>query len=383
MARNPRQHKYILVYPDHYVLDGQSIFTSIPITKALEAANPGTILLLNAGTYGPFGFKPSFGGEQYYVRTLQSTKDQPVVLRGLGNVRIESGQFGGCVSVLGFEAYVNFENITFFGPKDAAACILIDQLYNDSGIWKFVKSAFNFYNCHIDGGYDHITRTGTNSKWGVLTWGLSTFRWLGGSVKNIKYEHAFYIHTSFDPQGVIAIKNVLGRHLGRTFIQQTDRAIDSPNIFFSDLTDPSIWLPEGQNKWIVENNDVEDTGLNFWGGYALTFTGRHNGEVNILGNRCITGFNPELTQSIMENPDYAGYIAQGKPLYTGNLTILGLGQDHDKIPGFVQLPHKKANIVDNEFLIAPGFGDRENTQVACIDDLNFVGITLVKELIFL
>jgi hypothetical protein len=75
---------------------------------------------------------------------------------------------------------------------DGRAAIIIGKPLDPFFSYKF--TGWHFVDCEVDGGFDHGTQTGAETKWGVFTWAVDDFVWSGGSIHNIKREHAIYMH---------------------------------------------------------------------------------------------------------------------------------------------------------------------------------------------
>jgi hypothetical protein len=111
---------------------------------------------------------------------------------------------------------------------------------------------FNFLDCVIDGGYDHATGQGFDSKWGLMI-----HRWAGWAARctfrNIKREHGAYIHTPMSD--ILLYKNV-SENLGRTSYQfvgrRTEAGYADIELHVKDCTLKNPGLRDGGSSLTVQ-----------------------------------------------------------------------------------------------------------------------------------
>jgi hypothetical protein len=202
---------------------------------------------------------------------------------------------------------------------------------------------FHFVDCAIDGGFDHATGRGLNTKWGVWAHSLADFQFVGrtrpAEIKNLRNEHAFYLQNC---RGDVTIDNVRASRLGRTFLQVTARPGDGP---------------PGVGTVTVRNCVVEDAciaiGDDYKGGYAFTIAGRHTGMLIFENNRYRAGFVPALRK--LTRP--------GVPYGTGAFVSWdGFGQRNGRLV-----------LRGNDFELAPGCGDRPLVAIGGCTDVDIAG----------
>ena len=152
-------------------------------------------------------------------------------------------------------------------------------------------------------------------------------------IVDLRREHGFYLQNL---RGDVLIENVDAARLGRTFVQFTAREKQGP---------PS------QGSITIRNCRVEDcciaAGDNFKGGSAFTFAGRIDGTILVERNRYRSGFVPALR--ILTRPE--------SPYGSGALVAWDGGGGE---------PNGRLLLVDNDFEMAPGCGDRPLVSIgAC------------------
>ena len=295
-----------------------------PIAAALSRARPGNIIELMPGTYP--GFTIGFNKDKpWNARTSGGQPGQPVTVRGVGGlVRIRPADGSGdtiALSQARRNGHFRFENLEIIAGSRAAVMFFKasrDQVYD----------GFEFYDCDIVGGWDHVRKRGRNSKWGVWGHSLKNFVFAGRSrpatVTDIKREHAFYLQNA---KGDITLENIHAARLGRTFCQFTAR--------------PGDGAP-GVGTITVRNCRVEDAciaeGDGFKGGSAFTVAGRHTGTLIFEGNTYHAGLNPAV----------AKLTSPGRRYGTGAFVAWDGGG----------VPNGKLVLRGNTFAMAPGTGDR-------------------------
>ena len=207
-----------------------------------------------------------------------------------------------------------------------------------------VHEGFHFEDVDIIGSWDHLTRRGKKSKWGVWGHSLRDFQYRGVTrkpiIEKIRLEHAFYLQNL---KGDVLIERVRGRRLGRTFCQFTAREKDGA---------------PGVGSITVRECEVEDTGLSEWdghkGGSTFTIAGRITGPVLFEGNTYRAGFHPELRRLTRKNAPYS----------SGALVLWDGGE---------KVPNGRVTLRDNDFEFAPGCGDRPVVSVGGCREVLIVG----------
>lgn len=323
---------------------GQRITTAHPLARALEWAAPGARLTLQAGEYGSLGIGHA-STRPWNSRAAGGTKLKPVRVVGRGRVRIVAGDQPDAFTIHQQVpcSHVHFEDLEIHAGYRAG--VLFSDLADDDA-----HTGFHFYDCTIDGDFDHLTGEGTPSKWGVLGHDLEDFVFAGrnrrAKVHHTCHEHAFYLQS---PRGDITIEKVDGFELGRTFVQIVARERSGPI---------------GRGIVRIVDNHVRDAGIaardGYKGGSAFTFAGRLTGCTILLeGNRYRAGFRPELLRLRNKNHPY------------GTGALVAWDEGSDALNGTLVLR-------DNDFELAEGTGDRPlvsigaTRRVVIEDDNRFV-----------
>jgi hypothetical protein len=310
-----------------------------PIAAALRRARPGQIIEVMAGTYP--GFTIGFTKDKpWNARTSGGQPGRPIIIRGMGGlVRIRPTDGSGDTIALS-QAHPNghfrFENLELIAGSRAAVMFFKasrNQVYD----------GFEFYDCDIVGGWDHVRKRGRNSKWGVWGHSLKNFVFAGrtrpATVTNIKREHAFYLQNA---KGDITLENIQAARLGRTFCQFTAR--------------PGDGAP-GVGTITVRNCTVEDAciaeGDGFKGGSAFTVAGRHTGTLIFENNTYRAGLNPAV----------AKLTRPGRRYGTGAFVAWDGGG----------APNGKLVLRNNTFSMAPGTGDRPVVSIGGCREVRIEG----------
>lgn len=310
-----------------------------PIAAALRNAKPGEIIELTAGTYP--GFTIGFGKDKPWNADCRGgNPGMPVVIRGMGGlVRIRPGDGSGDTIALSQarpNANFRFENLEIIAGSRAAV-----MFFKASG--NQVYEGFEFYDCDIVGGWDHVAKRGRNSKWGVWGHSMSNFVFAGrtrpATVTDIKREHAFYIQ---NPRGNITLENIRAARLGRTFCQFTARPGDGP---------------PGVGTITVRNCRVEDAciaeGDGFKGGSAFTVAGRLTGDLIFENNTYHAGLDPRVAKLTRPNQRYG----------TGAFVAWDGGG----------APNGRLVLRNNTFAMAPGCGDRPVVSIGGCREVRIEG----------
>lgn len=322
--------------PEAVILaDGTTFTDRAPLARALELAAPGATIQLAPGDYQrmTLGHKSR---SWWSCRTKGGQENQPIQVQGYGAHLVN----GGNSDTLAIADKVEVGHIVFEGLQidggQRAGVIFYDLPDNRS------HAGFAFYDCHIDGGYDHAEQSGRNSKWGVLGHDLEKFVFAGklgrASVKNIRHEHAFYLQ---NPRGDLTLENIDSSALGRTFVQVTARPHQGP---------------VGTGTITVRGNRVSDIGLGPWddhkGGSAFTFAGRLTKcVIRVEQNTYRAGFDAELK-----------LLTKGRAPYgTGALVAWS---DSGEMNGELHLS-------GNDFEFARGCGDRAVVSIGACKQVTF------------
>ena len=292
------------------------------IPRALEFAAPGAVVELLPGTYPPF--KIGFGNhDPENSRTVGGQPGLPIVIRGRQGVRVEHRDRADTLGISHTVpvAHIHFENIEFV-PGYRSAIMFYDLEDTQAHV------GFHFYDCRIVGRWDHPTKTGETSKWGVLGHDLSDFVFAGRNgravVRDIRLEHGFYLQS---PRGNITLENIDASRLGRCFVQITARERSGP---------------PGRGLVTIRNNHVNDTGISDWdnfkGGSAFTIAGGlEYCTILVEGNRYRAGFDPKLVHLTGEGAAYGtGALVAwdgGEARPNGNLLLRGNDFEIEKSAG--------------------------------------------------
>ncbi len=301
--------------------------------RAIELAAPGDVLLVQSGHYvsGNLGRgkqKPS------------GQPNAPIVVRGLGEVLVEQVNYGGSATLaVGGGDWVTFENFKF-EASTSAINFLPD--WSDGG-----HVGWTFIDCEIDGMWDWKTNTsrgrhGYLSKWGISSWSLSRFRWEGGSIHDVFYEHGMYHH---NPLGDITIRGARIERVGRTAMQ----------IRCPEKGSGQGSLPMGRGTVVVQDCHIADTGLAD-GGSSLTFAGRNSFDIKLLSNRIDHGFDETLRSA------WRGRHGN-KRFGTGAVVVWEEGKGQ---------PNGPVTMTGNVIRYATGSGDRTAVKIGSAPSLRMV-----------
>lgn len=314
----------ITCYPDRVELDGVgTVPTQNPLATALARSGPGTRILVQSGDYPAFGIGYS-KASPWNAQTRGGNSNSPVTIEGQGEVWIRAAKASDTIGVGQAipNGWFTFKNLKIECGYRAGIFFTADG-------GKSTHAGYRFLDCELWGGWDHLTQTGQKSKWGVYGSGLAQFEFRGVNrravVRDTKWEHGFYLQNL---KGDVLIENVDATRLGRTFCQFTARPNEGP---------------PGSGTITIRNCRITDVGIssgdNFKGGSALTFAGRHRGDIVVEKNVFRAGFAAELRSLTRE----------GSPYGTGALVAWdrGVGEANGTLI-----------LRDNDFEMAPGCGDR-------------------------
>lgn len=334
----PKPVLAVTCYPDRIEIPGEGNTPTVnSIAAALKRAGPGTLITVTPGSYLPFsiGFSKN---SPYNAPISGGAPGRPVTVRGIGQVRIIANGASDSISFAQQvkNGYFTFENLTIECGYRAGI-----MFYGTKGGASYV--GYKFYDCDLLGGFDHLTGTGAKSKWGVWGSGLADFEFRGVKrrpvVCDTRSEHGFYLQ---NPTGNITIENVDAYRLGRTFCQFTARAKEGP---------------PGVGTITIKNCRVSDCciagGDNFKGGSAFTFAGRLTGTILVQGNTYRAGFDPKFLK--LTRP--------ADPYGTGALVAWSAGE----------APNGKLVLIDNDFELAAGCGDRPLVSLGGCEEVEITG----------
>lgn len=283
-----------------------------PLVWALNYAGPGhgRRIHLNNGQYGPVAFdsQAKYIGNPKYVHKLNS--DASNFIQVIGDVDASGKRLaeisaitagGTTISVHpGPFHYIEWYNVKinagWFGIAMGTALNAAPP--ND----RF--TSWHFFNSEINGGFDHKTQTGVNSKWGMLSYGLDDFIFEGGKCQGVRQQQCFYLHTD---KGNVRIANNVLCEMGRSAIQIVARHCEGV-----------CNLPANPGDIIISGNTIADTGIasmdGFQGGQSLTVMGRNTGNIEISNNTFSYGQDlctPGLMAAVMALPAYPHNLKWG------------------------------------------------------------------------
>lgn len=308
-----------------------------PIAQALQRCAPGGLIELAPGDYPSFGVGFAKNAE-WNANTSGGTRTMPIVVRALGEVRVLPGSGGDTIAITQQVrcGFITFEGLTIVCGYRAGV------MFYKCGENE-LHEGFRFLDCNLEGGFDHLTGQGANSKWGMWGHSLKDFEFRGvrrrSYVRNTRHEHGFYLQNA---RGDITIENVDASRLGRTFVQFVARA---------------DWGPPGVGTILVRNCTVEDVGIargdDYKGGSAFTLGGRHSGVAIFENNRFRAGFDQRLKSLTREGVPYGSgafvaWDARGER--NGTLILDG-----------------------NDFEFAAGCGDRAVVSISGCKDVRIRG----------
>lgn len=311
-----------------------------PIARALELAAPGALILVGAGRYPRLGI--GFSGNAWWnARTSGGTESAPIRVVGETGVRLVCDEPGDTLAVNQQveNGWIQFESIEFEAGERAG--IIFYQGPADKP-----HRGYHFYDCTIDGLWEHATDSGPHSsKWGVLGHNLADFVFAGrrgrAVVQRIRHEHGFYLQ---NPLGDLTLERIDAKQLGRTFVQITARENSGP---------------PGRGAILIRDCAVSDVGLaagdGFKGGSAFTFAGRLT-ENTIRVERCTYRAGFELSLRRLTSP--------GQPYGTGALVAWDGGE---------KLANGALTLSGNRFEFAPGCGDRPVVSIAACGQVTLEG----------
>jgi hypothetical protein len=323
-AQPPPQALNITCYPDRVDFGGTGSTPTVnPLATALGRAGPGTRILVQPGNYPAFAI--GYGkASPWNAQTVGGNPNSPVTIEGQGEVWIRAGKAS---DTIGFSQAVPNGWFTFKNLK--IECGYRAGIFFSADGGRSTHAGYRFWDCDLYGGWDHLTQTGQKSKWGVWGSGLAEFEFRGqvkrALVQDVRWEHGFYLQNL---KGDVLIENVDGARLGRTFCQITAREKEGP---------------PGVGRVTIRNCKISDVGIssgdNYKGGSALTFAGRHGGEIVVEKNVFRAGFTPALR----------GLTREGSPYGTSALVAWDRGAG---------APNRMLILRENDFEMAPGCGDR-------------------------
>lgn len=221
---------------------------------------------------------------------------------------------------------------------DDRACLLSD-------VRRWLRDV-GFHSSVMDGEYDWYTKSGNDAKWGVLIYDVDgdacggLEKGCGGAVfrdmtiKNIKREHAFYLHNT---HGDIALEHIKALRVGRTCVQMHNRSGESqtyPPGCDADKGECKGWPGSGHTRIYDFKCEDSQIGDNVAGGSGFTFAGRNQGTVTLDLIHYVAGYDDKLNDA----------INKGEPVGTGSfVAYLGGGSD-DEPTKEIKINHMMSSI---------------------------------------
>lgn len=196
---------------------------------------------------------------------------------------------------------------------------------------------FRFVNVDIRGGWDFQSKSGIPTKWGVMGHRLSGFAWIGGAIRDIRDEHAMYMH-NLGPAPFLVEDAALER-CGRTAIQVVGRTNENGG-------SPSLAPVR------IRGVNARSCGLAD-GGHAFTFSG------------CINSI-------VLERATYRHGFDSATKDYKGTGALV-VWPEYGNTPG-VGEPNGQVAIVGCDFEMAKGFGKSPLARISACSNL-IVGTT--------
>lgn len=319
----PRVPTRWTVSPERAFGGGREFTGPNALWLAIDHARAGDVLDVQAGEYrwGAIGASQS---------APQGTREAPILVRAFGEVRVRRQDHGGGATVAVRRGnWVTFDGFTFEGSWTGI------HFHPD---WDGNMAGFHFIDCEIDGLWDWKTNTsrhsgGLASKWGILAWGLKDFLWQGGSIHDVRHEHAIYVH---NPLGDVTLDGVTIERVGRTALQ----------VRCADRDSGMEGLPMGAGRLDISACTIRDTGLAD-GGSAITLAGRSRQEVRIANNQMEFGSDREFVRNWRARRD-------GRRFPGGALMVWSERE------GWMNGPLR---VVDNVIRVGEGAGDRPAIQI--------------------
>ena len=273
------------------------------------------------------------------LRKPRGTPSDPIVVRGVGKVRVKPQNFGGgaTLTVHG-GSWVTFENVTF--EASGTGIFFMPD-------WQRGQRGWHFIDCEIDGLWDWRAGrsrhpAGVSSKWGISSWSLQDFLWQGGSIHDVYWEHAMYHR---NPRGDIVVRGAEIARVGRTAVQV--RCPDGEGSMQN--------LPPGRGRLVIEDCRIADTGLAD-GGSSITLAGRNQMRTTIADNRIEFGSDPRLVDAWRER--------RGGARFGGGTVAVWSERD-----GWSNGP---VELSGNQIRYGPGCGDRAAIQVGSTPTLRLL-----------
>ncbi len=250
--------------------------TKYSIAAALTRAAPGARIELAAGDYNGF----DIGLDKASARTARTsggTRAAPIIVLGVGKVRIVEEKNAIHVSQQVKNGFITFERIDLVSEDGSAI------LFEGGEGW--IHEGYSFLNCNISGKpVGKAARKAPRSKFGVWGRGLKDFAFCGvgacAKISDLKSGDAFCLQNL---RGDVLIENVDARFIGGSFLELSANPQDGP---------PS------EGTLTIRDCRVEEccinAGENVSGECAFSLAGQHNGTILLQGNRYRAGFDQEL-----------------------------------------------------------------------------------------
>jgi len=257
-------------------------------------------------------------------------KNNGTPLRIQGPATIRMNPTGGSDTLhFGRAGFTTLLNLTIEPDDRAAVMFNTDTRYR----------SIHFLDCKIGlasgRGWNAETNTGFRGKWGVLSYELDDFRFVGGEVVGIGKEHCFYHHNpsaESAEQTAILIQNATLRWARRTAVQVVARGHEGR---------------PGQGNVIIDGCQIEDVCLeDGGGGSALTFRGNLNGTVYVKDTSVRLGANPRLHPRVGRNITGALVMDVGTGARRGTKALIVENCDFQVGPHFVGTGSARRNNVD-------------------------------------
>lgn len=232
---------------------GDTFEHASPLAWAMFEADAGSTATLSPGAYVPwdgFGHK----NDPFRLLEVRGAGDAPSAVRLLR-------QSTDTISFANPDLHSNLtlRNLTIEGSSRSAVMYL-----SNPQIHLGVDGPFRnhrFVDVVIEGGWNHGTGEGVETKWGILGNKTAAWSFIGGAVRGIRWEHAFYFHQTL---GDHLIDGTTIENVGRTFVQVANRPTENGGAF-------------GFGLFTIRNVVARGAGLAD-GGSGFTFSG-HAGTV--------------------------------------------------------------------------------------------------------
>jgi len=296
---------------DYEVPDQEGVPPAM-LSKAIENASDGETIVVEDGD-GSIG------------RINECAEGVTVMARNRLGARIKGGE-GDTISCMDGARLgeITFRGLYIEASRRSAVMTLSEK----------PPYRMNFRDSVIDGGYDHSTNTGADTKWGLMI-----HRWDGYldnvALQHIRREHGAYLHTM---AGDCLIRNSRLRRNGRTGVQHAGRRNEAG------------WSPF---QMALVDVTVEDNGIGD-GGSGITLGG------------CRSVYLENIQSSIGADGDFVARYMVNHPskmkFSTGHLVNWDDLGRQDPVQEFEM-------VGENWFYSAPGTGASTNVKINSADSL--------------